>query len=91
MSETDEYLPHHGDGAAGCTKGRWTVGDWKKSEGKQGSWVVSAGKWFAVENEDNGLQIAQELKFFDIESLIESFSNEGEELIIQYQAKSSLC
>ena len=35
MSETDEFLPHHGDGAAGCTKGRWTVSDWKKSEGSK--------------------------------------------------------
>ena len=26
----------HGDGAAGCTKGRWIVSDWKKSESMQG-------------------------------------------------------
>ena len=37
MKETNEFLAHHGDGAAGCTKERWTVSDWKKSEGKQGS------------------------------------------------------
>ena len=37
MSETDEFLPHHGDGAAGCTKGRWTVSNWKKSENTHGS------------------------------------------------------
>ena len=36
----------HDDGAAGCTKGRWTVSNWKKSEGTQDSWVVSADKWF---------------------------------------------
>ena len=87
MSETDEFQPHPGVGAAGCTKGRWTVSDWKKSEGKQGSWVVSAGKWFADEKEDTGLQIAED----SIASSIESFSNEGKELIIQYQAKSSSC
>ena len=91
MSETDEFLPRHGDGAAGCTKGRWTVSERKKSEGKQGSWVVSVGKWFADENEDTGLHIAEDSKFFGIASSIESFSNEGKELIIQYQAKSSLC
>ena len=83
MSETDEFLPHHGDGAAGCTKGRWTVSDWKKSESTQDSWVVSAGKWFADEKEDTGLQTAEDSKFFGIASSIESFSNEGKELIIQ--------
>ena len=105
MSETDEFLPHHGvrarekqevleqlsreseykhgDGA-GCTKGRWTVSDWKKSESMQGSWVMSAGKWFADEKEDTGLQTAENSKFFGIVSSIESFSNEGKELIIQY-------
>ena len=39
---------------------RWTVSDWKKSEGTQGSWFVSAGKWFADEKEDVGLQIAED-------------------------------
>ena len=113
MSETDEFLPHHGvrarekqevleqlsresayehsDGAAGCTKGRWTVSDWKKSESMQGSWVVSASQWFADENEDTGLQTAENSKFFGIASSIKSLSNEGKELIIQCQTKSSLC
>ena len=35
-------------------EGRWTVSDWKKSEGTQGSWFASAGKWFADEKEDVG-------------------------------------
>ena len=26
------YAYEHGNGAAGCTKGRWTVSDWKKCE-----------------------------------------------------------
>ena len=86
-----ESAYEHGDGAAGCTKGRWTVSDWKKSESMQGSWVMSVSKWFADEKEDTGLQTAENLKFFGIASLIKSFSNEGKELIIQYQAKSSLC
>jgi len=68
-------------------EGRWTVSDWKKSEGTQGSWVASAGKWFADEKEDTGLQTAEDSKFFGIASSFESFSNEGKELIIQYQAK----
>ena len=77
------YANEHDDGAAGCTKGRWTVSDWKKSESTQDSWVASAGKWFADEKEDTGLQTAENSKFFGIASSIESFSNEGKELIIQ--------
>ena len=73
----------HGDGA-GCTKGRWTVSDWKKSESMQGSWVMSVSKWFADEKEDTGLQTAENSKFSGIASSIESLSNEGKELIIQY-------
>ena len=79
-----ESAYEHGDGAAGCTKGRWTVSDWKKSESMQGSWVVSVSKWFADEKEDTGLQTAENSKFFGIVSSIESLSNEGKELIIQY-------
>ena len=45
--------------------------------------MVSAGKWFAEEMEDTGLQTAEDSKFFGIASSIESFSNEGKELIIQ--------
>ena len=77
MSET-EFLPHHGvrarekqevfeykhgDGA-GCTKGRWTVSDWKKSKGMQSSWMVSVSKWFADEKEDTGLQTAENSRVF---------------------------
>ena len=57
----------------------------------QGSWVMSVSKWFADEKEDTGLQTAENTKFFGIASSIESFSNEGKELNIQYQVKSSLC
>ena len=64
MSETDEFLPHHGDGAAGCTKGRWTVSNWKKSEKTHGSWLVSGGNWFADEKEDSGLQTVERTRSF---------------------------
>ena len=74
-----------------CTKGRWTVSDWKKSKAMQGSWVMSVSKWFADENEDTGLQTAENSKFFGIASSIEPFRNEVKELIIQYQANSSSC
>ena len=56
----------------------------RRVKGMQSSWVMSVSMWLADENEDTGLQIAENSKFFGIASLIESFSNEGKELIIQY-------
>ena len=44
--------------------------------------MASAGNWFADEKEDTGLQTVENSKFFGIASSIESFSNEGKELII---------
>ena len=32
------YAYEHDDDTAGCTKGRWTVSNWKKSESTQDSW-----------------------------------------------------
>jgi len=66
---------------------RWTVSKWKDSEGTQGKWVASAGKWFKDEAEDKGIQTSEDSKFFGIAASFDSFSNEGKELIIQYQAK----
>ena len=45
--------------------------------------MASVSKWFADEKEDTGLQTAENSNFFGIASSIESFSNEGKELIIQ--------
>jgi calreticulin len=66
---------------------RWTVSKWKDSEGTAGKWAPSAGKWFGDEKEDTGIQTAEDSKFFGISAGFDSFSNEGKELIIQYQAK----
>merc|ERR1711959_536803 len=66
---------------------RWTASKWKESEGTQGTWKASAGKWFTDEAEDTGIQTSQDSKFFGIATSFESFGNEGKELIIQYQAK----
>ena len=76
----DEAHTKHDNGAAGCTKGRWTTSDWKKSKGMQDSWVMSVSKWFADEMEDTGLQTEENAKFFGIASSIVSFSDEGKEL-----------
>merc|ERR1719313_1821939 len=66
---------------------RWAPSKWKDSEGTQGKWGTSAGKWFADEKEDTGIQTSEDSKFFGISASFDSFSNEGKELVIQYQAK----
>merc|ERR1719178_499933 len=66
---------------------RWTVSKWKDSEGTSGTWDTSAGKWHADAKEDVGIITNQDSKFFGISAGFDSFSNEGKDLIIQYQAK----
>jgi calreticulin len=66
---------------------RWVKSQWKDSEGTQGKWGLSAGKWFKDEKEDKGLQTAEDSKFYGVSASFDSFSNEGKDLIIQYQAK----
>jgi len=66
---------------------RWTTSKWKDSEGTSGKWVANAGKWHLDEAEDTGIQTGEDSKFFGIAAGFDSFSSEGKELIIQYQAK----
>jgi len=68
-------------------EGRWTASKWKESEGTAGKWVATAGKWYKDEAEDKGIQTSEDSRFFGISAGFDSFSNEGKELIIQYQAK----
>merc|ERR1712084_102965 len=66
---------------------RWVKSQWKDSEGTQGKWALAAGKWFNDEKEDKGIQTAEDSRFFGISASFDSFSNDGKELIVQYQAK----
>merc|ERR1712187_825670 len=66
---------------------RWTVSKWKESEGTQGKWAATAGKWFNDEAENKGIQTVEDSRFFGIAAGFDSFSNAGMDLIIQYQAK----
>merc|ERR1712038_394965 len=66
---------------------RWTLSKWKDSEGTSGKWVAAAGKWHTDEAEDTGIQTGEDSKFFGISAGFDSFSSEGKEIIIQYQAK----
>jgi len=66
---------------------RWVKSTWKDSEGTQGKWELAAGKYSKDEKEDRGIQTAEDSKFFGVSAAFDSFSNEGKELIVQYQAK----
>jgi len=66
---------------------RWTPSEWKTSEGTQGEWKAATGKWFGDEKEDAGIQTTADSKFYGISAGFESFSNEGKDFIVQYQAK----
>jgi len=68
-------------------KDRWTVSKWKESEGTAGAWEASTGKWFKDEKEDQGIQTAQDSRFFGIASSFDKFSNKDKTLVVQYQAK----
>jgi len=68
-------------------EGRWVKSQWKDSEGTAGKWELAAGKWSKDEKEDRGIKTAEDSKFFGISAAFDSFSNEGKELIVQYQAK----
>jgi len=66
----------------GWTK-RWVQSKWKDPEGTTGMWKLSSGKY----GSDQGIQTSEDSKFFGMSAAFDSFSNEGKDLIIQYQAK----
>merc|ERR1719217_454408 len=82
-SATVYFSETFGDG----WESRWTVSKWKESEGTAGTWKLNAGKWFADEAADKGIQTVEDSKFFGIAAGFDSFSNKGKDIIIQYQAK----
>merc|ERR1712151_1032636 len=48
---------------------------------------MGTGKWFGDAAEDQGIQSSEDSKFYGISASFDSFSNEGKNLIVQYQAK----
>jgi len=64
---------------------RWVVSNWKS--GEQGKWGHSAGEWYGDAEADKGLQTTQDAKFYDISAKFPSFSNEGKDLVIQFQVR----
>jgi len=66
---------------------RWTESTEWKSKSDMGEWKHTAGDWYADED-DKGIQTGQDAKFYGISAKMdEAFSNEGSELVVQYQVK----
>jgi len=71
----------------GSWSSRWVESDWKKSEGTQGEFKLSAGPFYGDAEEDKGLQTSQDARFYAISSKFPEFSNKGKELVIQFSIK----
>jgi len=67
---------------------RWVHSETKKSEGTQGEFKHSAGKYFGNEEEEKGIQTGPDARFYQTSAkLSEDFSNKGKDLILQYSVK----
>nr|WMP39828.1 calreticulin-3 [Solanum melongena] len=64
---------------------RWVKSDWKRSEGKAGSFKHTAGKW-AGDPDDKGIQTSN-AQHFAISAKIPEFSNKNRTLVVQYSIK----
>ncbi|XP_074310659.1 calreticulin-3-like [Silene latifolia] len=67
-------------------KGKWVVSDWKRTEGKAGSFKHTAGSW-AGDPDDKGIQTAIDARHSAISAKINEFSNKNRTLVFQYSIK----
>ncbi|KAH6770331.1 calreticulin 3 [Perilla frutescens var. hirtella] len=67
-------------------KSRWVLSDWKRSEGKAGTFKHTAGKWNA-DPDDRGIQTYNDAKHSAISAKIPEFSNKNRTLVVQYSIK----
>ncbi|ONK72406.1 uncharacterized protein A4U43_C04F19090 [Asparagus officinalis] len=65
---------------------RWVKSDWKRSEGKAGSFKHTAGKW-PGDPDDKGIQTYPDAKHFSISAKIPEFTNKDRTLVVQYSIK----
>ncbi len=62
--------------------------NWKKSEGTNGAFTLSAGQWYGDAEADMGIQTGPDSRFFAISAPIaKAFSNKGKDLVLQFSAK----
>jgi len=67
---------------------RWVPSKARESEGTQGTWDVTPGKYYNDAEKDKGLHTTTDARFYQISAeLPKSFSNKDKELILQYSVK----
>ncbi|XP_058094240.1 calreticulin-3-like isoform X3 [Magnolia sinica] len=74
---------------------RWVKSDWKRSEGKAGSFKHTAGKWAGAPDDKEhascwgsaGIQTYPDARHFAITAKIPEFSNKNRTLVVQYSIK----
>ncbi|KAI5390387.1 Calreticulin-3, variant 2 [Lathyrus oleraceus] len=67
-------------------KSRWVLSDWKRSEGKAGTFKYTAGKW-PGDPDDKGIQTYNDAKHFSISAKIPELTNVNRTLVLQYSIK----
>jgi calreticulin len=65
---------------------RWVNSDWKKSEGKAGTFKHTAGKW-AGDHDDRGIQTGHDAKHYALSAKVPEFTNKNRTLVLQYSIK----
>ncbi|WOL16094.1 hypothetical protein Cni_G24876 [Canna indica] len=65
---------------------RWVKSDWKRSEGKAGSFKHTAGNW-PGDPDDRGLQTNTDARHFAISAKFPEFSNKNRSLVVQYSIR----
>jgi len=66
---------------------RWVPSTFKESEGTQGKWEVSAGKFYGDAEADKGLRTTEDARFYQISAAFPEFSNKDKPLVLQYSVK----
>jgi len=67
---------------------RWVPSKNKESEGTQGTWDLSHGKYYSDADKDLGLHTSTDARFYQISAEIpQKFSNKDKTLILQYSVK----
>ncbi|CAN8305906.1 unnamed protein product [Cochlearia groenlandica] len=77
------FLEEHFEGG---WKSRWVLSDWKRNEGKAGTFKHTAGKW-PGDPDNKGIQTYNDAKHYAISSKIQELSNKNRTLVVQYSVK----
>ena len=68
---------------------RWSHSTWKKSDNTAAEFKLTAGKWYADEEADKGIQTSEDSKFYAISApMTKQFDNTKKDLVLQVTTPS---